>query len=67
MKDRAKVWLMTLPFNLLPPWEAVYDKFISKFYSHQKTTELQTKIVTFAQMEGEPLHEAWDRFKQLLM
>ena len=25
------------------------------------------KITTFAQTEGEPLHEAWDRFKQLLI
>ena len=40
---------------------------MSKIYSHQKTTDLQKKIATFAQMKGEHLHEVWDRFKQLLM
>ena len=40
LKDRAKAWLMTLPPNSLASWEAVYDKFMGKFYSHQKTTEL---------------------------
>ena len=58
LKDRAKAWFMTLPPSLLRTWEALYEKFMGKFYSHQKTTELCTKIVTFAQMEGEPFHEA---------
>ena len=30
-------------------------------------TELKAKIATFAQMEGEPFHEAWNIFKQLLI
>ena len=63
LKDRAKAWFMTLPPNPLRTWEVVYKKFMGKFYHHQKTTELHTKITTFAQMEGEPLHEAWDHFK----
>ena len=37
-----------------------------KFYSPQKTVELWNKICSFSQMEGEPFHEAWDRFKMLL-
>ena len=67
LKDKAKVWLMTLQPNSLTTWEVVYEKFMGKFYSHQKTIELRTKIATFEQMEGEPFHEAWDRFKQLLI
>ena len=58
---------MTLQPNSLTTWEAVYEKFMGKFYSHQKTIELRTKIATFAQMEGEPFHEAYDRYKQLLI
>ena len=42
LKDRAKAWLMTLPPNSLDSWEAVYNKFISKFYSHKNTMELRT-------------------------
>ena len=67
LKNRAKGWLMTLPPNSLRIWAVVYEKFTGKFYSHQKTTELRTKIATFAQIEGEPFHEAWDQFKQLLI
>ena len=63
LKDKAKAWVMTLPSNSLISWEAVYNRFMGKFYSHQKTTELRTKIATFTQMEGEHFHEVWDRFK----
>ena len=63
LKDRAKAWLMLLPPGSLTSWEEVYDKFINKFYSHQKTTKLRTKIVTFSQQEGELFHEAWGTFK----
>ena len=59
LKDRAKDSLMIFPQNSLTLWEAVYNWFIGKFYSHQKTTKLRMKIA--AQMEGEPFHEAWDR------
>lgn len=58
---------MSLTPISLATWEANYNKFVEKFYSHQKTTELRSKIVTFAQMEGEPFHEAWECFKMLLI
>ena len=63
LKDRAKTWFITFLSNSLGTWDAVYEKFMGKFYSHKKTTKLRTKIATFAQMEGEPFHKAWDRFK----
>ena len=34
LKDKAKAWLMTLPPNSLTTWEAVYNRFMGKFYSH---------------------------------
>ncbi|KAL5819701.1 hypothetical protein ACOSQ3_023644 [Xanthoceras sorbifolium] len=67
LKDKAKQWLMTLPPSSLRTWSKVYNKFIEKLYSHQKTIELRSKVATFAQGDGEPLHEAWDRFKLLLI
>ena len=67
LKDRAKMWLMTLSPISLTTQEVVYNRFMGKFYSHQKTTELRTKIATFAQMESEPFHKAQDIFEQLLM
>ncbi|CAA0824293.1 Unknown protein, partial [Striga hermonthica] len=65
LKDRAKAWLMTLAPDSLTTWEQVYTKFIGRYYSHQKTQELRSQIVSFAQQPHEPLHEAWERFKDL--
>lgn len=42
-------------------------KFVGKFYSHAMTTNLRRQIPNFHQADGEPFHEAWDRFKILLM
>ena len=67
LKDKAKAWLMTLPAESLTTWNKVYEKFMGKFYSHQKTTTLRQQISTFAQYDDEPFHEAWERFKQLLV
>ncbi|XP_031120199.1 uncharacterized protein LOC116023344 [Ipomoea triloba] len=67
LKDAAKTWLMTLTPGSLRTWPEVYNKFIGKFYSHAKTAELRRKIATFSQAEGEPFHEAWERFNMLLI
>ncbi|MBM1019735.1 retrotransposon gag family protein, partial [Escherichia coli] len=66
LKDAAKTWFMTLAPGSLNTWDAVYNRFISKFYSHAKTAELRSKITNFFQMEGEVFHETWDRYKVLL-
>ncbi|KAL5798915.1 hypothetical protein ACOSQ2_003735 [Xanthoceras sorbifolium] len=67
LKDRAKQWLLTLPTGSFCTWSEVYRKFMGKFYSHQKTAEMQRKITNFAQRDEEPFHEAWDRFKLLII
>lgn len=58
LKDRENACLMTLPLGSLITWEGVYKKFMRKFYSHQKNSDLKTKIDTFSQMKEEPFHEA---------
>ncbi|XP_019157162.1 PREDICTED: uncharacterized protein LOC109153743 [Ipomoea nil] len=67
LKDAAKQWFMSLTPGSLRTWPEVYNKFIGKFYSHAKTSELRRKIANFSQAEGEPFHEAWERFKMLLI
>lgn len=57
--------MMSLPQDSLTTWDEVVNKFMNKYYSHQKTTALRQKIATFQQQDGEPIHEAWDHFKQL--
>ncbi|CAH9114554.1 unnamed protein product [Cuscuta epithymum] len=66
LKEAAKAWFMSLTPGSLRTWNDVYNKFIGKYYSQSKTSELRRKIATFTQAEGEPFHEAWERFKMLL-
>ena len=66
LKDRAKAWLINLLEGSLNTWDKVYKKFITRFYSPQKTGELRNKIMGFFQQDGEPFHESWEYFKLLL-
>ncbi|XP_022024202.1 uncharacterized protein LOC110924508 [Helianthus annuus] len=43
------------------------DLFMQKYFPHKKTTKLKNRIMTFKQDEGESLHAAWERFKDLLI
>jgi len=65
LKEKAKTWLISLLDNSLTTWTEIYNKFMAKFYSPQKTTTLRQKLATFIQQEGEPFHEVWERFKML--
>ncbi|XP_038697987.1 uncharacterized protein LOC119995545 [Tripterygium wilfordii] len=67
LKDQAKFWLMSLTPGSFTSWDAIYNKFVGKFYSHQKTGAFRRQISTFTQVDGEPFHEAWERYKLLLL
>ena len=67
LKDVANSWFMLLAPTSLNTWDAAYNKFIGKFYSHAMTAELRGKIATFSQLDGESFHEAWERFKLILV
>ncbi|XP_050220067.1 uncharacterized protein LOC126670394 [Mercurialis annua] len=66
MKLSARTWLLNLPEGSFSTWEEVYNAFITKYYSLQKTLDLRGKIYNFTQLDGKPFHEAWERFKMLL-
>ena len=67
LKDRAKTWLMSLTPGSLTSWDAVAKKFLEKFFSSQKTATLRSRIFNYAQHDGEPFNECWERFKGTLM
>ena len=48
-------------------WQEVYDEFMEKYYYQMKTFRLRKKICSFEQLDGELFHEAWERFKQILL
>ncbi|XP_050210128.1 uncharacterized protein LOC126660605 [Mercurialis annua] len=66
MKMSARTWLLNLLEGSFNTWRDVYDAFIIKYYSPQKTLYLRGKIYNFTQFDGEPFHETWERFKMLL-
>ena len=43
------------------------DLFMQKYFPLEKTGKLKNRIMTFKQDEGESLHAAWERFKDLLI
>ncbi|KAI3811236.1 hypothetical protein L1987_20955 [Smallanthus sonchifolius] len=66
LKDRAKQWFITLPANSIYTWDEMQQVFLDEYYSVAKTNDSRIEIRTFQQQIGEPLHEAFTRFKELL-
>ncbi|XP_070014947.1 uncharacterized protein [Nicotiana sylvestris] len=63
----ARKWLQNLPPNSIHSWPELVRAFLSKWFSQSKKSELRDKIFFFKQIQGEQLHEAWDRFKLYLV
>ena len=51
LNEKAKMWFLSLPDNSLTTWTDIYNKFMAKFYSPQKTSALRQKLANFAQQE----------------
>lgn len=66
LHDRAKQWLHTLPADSITTWDDLCSKFLAKFFPFEKTDHLRNTIHGFGQWNGELLHEAWARFKEIL-
>ena len=65
LRDKAKVWLNSLPLGIITTWEELAQKFLAKYFPPAKTAKLRNDITTFIQFEGESLYEAWERYKDL--
>ena len=66
LRDKAKVWLNSLPLGIITTWEELAQKFLAKYFPLAKTSKLRNDITMFIQFEGEALYEAWERYKDLL-
>ncbi|XP_038687522.1 uncharacterized protein LOC119986903 [Tripterygium wilfordii] len=67
LKDKAKAWLNSLPPRSINTWDELVKKFLLKFFPAQKTNALKREICNFAQNEGEPFYECWDRYNDLFI
>ncbi|GJS87512.1 reverse transcriptase domain-containing protein [Tanacetum coccineum] len=60
-------WLEKEPPHSIITWEDLVSKFINEFFPPSRTTNLQNEIPNFQQKFDESFHEAWDRYKDLLL
>ncbi|GJT14873.1 reverse transcriptase domain-containing protein [Tanacetum coccineum] len=66
LEGAARIWLeKELPRSILT-WDDLVSKFINKFFSPSKTTNLRNEITRFQQRFDETFYKAWDRFNDLL-
>ncbi|XP_027342938.1 uncharacterized protein LOC113855573 [Abrus precatorius] len=66
LRDKAKCWLQAQPQGSISTWADLVNKFLIKYFPPSKAAKIRGEITSFAQQEGEPLCEAWERYKELL-
>ncbi|XP_012850542.1 PREDICTED: uncharacterized protein LOC105970278 [Erythranthe guttata] len=66
VRDKAKSWLLSLNPGSLTCWEELPQAFLARFFPPSKTAQLRRDVGNFRQMSQEPMHESWERFKDLL-
>ncbi|KAJ0586747.1 putative nucleotidyltransferase, Ribonuclease H [Helianthus annuus] len=66
LKDKARQWFATLPPGSIYTWQEMQLVFLEEYYTMNRTSEARDAIRAFQQHSGEPFHEAFTRFKELL-
>ncbi|XP_022019479.1 uncharacterized protein LOC110919521 [Helianthus annuus] len=67
LRDKVRSWLLSLLAGSITTWNEIANLFMQKYFPPEKTAKLKNRIMTFKQDEGESLHAAWERFKDLLI
>ncbi|GJT69141.1 reverse transcriptase domain-containing protein [Tanacetum coccineum] len=63
----ASRWLRNKLTGSIKTWEELKTKFLNKYCSPARTAKKMEEINNFQQEPDEPLSQAWERFKELLM
>ncbi|KAF7839018.1 uncharacterized protein G2W53_007500 [Senna tora] len=66
LRNKAKVWLQSLPEGSISTWEELAQQFLIKYFPPGKTAKMRNDITSFVLLDNESLYEAWERFKELL-
>ncbi|XP_062093371.1 uncharacterized protein LOC133799363 [Humulus lupulus] len=66
LRDRAKIWLISLEANSITTWEEQTQKILAKFFPPSLSARYRGEINNFHQKDGESLYDAWERFKEQL-
>ncbi|CAL1381783.1 unnamed protein product [Linum trigynum] len=67
LNGAAKKWLNNQPHHSITSWDHLCNKFFTRYIPPSKTTLMRSEITMFRKEEDEPLFEAWERFKSLLL
>lgn len=59
-------WLDSLEPETISTWNEMCKRFMLEFFPMRMVMRVIREITNFKQMNGEPLHEAWERFKGLM-
>ncbi|WCJ44267.1 hypothetical protein M5689_024944 [Euphorbia peplus] len=65
LTDKAKDWLYYLPPRSITTWSEMQKQFLEKFFPASRVTSIRKDISRSRQLQGENLHECWERFNQL--
>ncbi|CAM8925909.1 unnamed protein product [Rhodiola kirilowii] len=64
LTGRAKDWLRSQTPDSFTTWEELAVAFLNKYFPPSKKAHYRSQITNFAQMDGETLYEAWERYKE---
>jgi hypothetical protein len=66
LKERAKHWFQSLEPNSITSWDQLQQVFLKQYFPIGRTNDTRRAIIGITQYQGEPLHETWERLKDLL-
>lgn len=67
LRDRARLWLDSLPTNSITIWNDLKNVLFVRYFPPSKIAVQQNQIIRFTQQDGdESLFDAWKRYKYLL-
>jgi hypothetical protein len=66
LKERAKHWFQSLEFDSITSWDQLQQVFLKQYFPIGRTNDTRRAITSITQYQGEPIHETWERLKDLL-
>ena len=66
LKDKAKIWLISLRPRTITSWEELQAEFKKKIFNAHKTNNLKRKIYLFGAHDNEKFYQCWERFMETI-
>jgi hypothetical protein len=66
LADEAMKWYSFASFEVKGNWDQLIQKFCAKFSPISKIQHIRMQVINFKQGEEEGIHQAWNRFNELV-